>query len=138
MSTGTGHGYGVAAGAAGRVAADAAGGVAAGTRPLVAVGPGRPVTAIAGVTTDGSVAALSSVITPGGVGYVSPLRSGTTGTGPDASLPRIEPSEPITTYFESPSAETETHEDDEPAVPDEARARIIADASASTPLDGGR
>ena len=104
-----------------------------GSRPLVAVGPGRPATSIAA---DPSVAALGTGVAPG-VGYVSPLRSGTTPTAADVSLPRIEPSEPITTYFESPRAPADSHEDDEPAVPDEARARIIADASASTPLDAG-
>ncbi len=62
---------------------------------------------------------------------------GSGGFAPDTSLPRIDPPEPITTYFESPGAVAAHDADDEPAVPDEARPQIVAGASASTPLDAG-
>jgi hypothetical protein len=62
---------------------------------------------------------------------VSPIRS-------DGSLPRIEPAEPIPTYLDAPGAAALAPEgDDEPAVPDEARGRIVADATADVPVAAG-
>ncbi|MBA2373196.1 MAG: hypothetical protein H0V74_03205, partial [Chloroflexi bacterium] len=55
--------------------------------------------------------------------FVSPLRPA---IGPDAALPPIDPAEPIPTYLEGPgSAALGPDRDVEPAVPDEARERII-------------
>jgi hypothetical protein len=65
-----------------------------------------------------------------GVPRVSPLRAGTqptdAGAAPVAVLPPIAPAEPIGTYGETTS-------DDEPALPDEARARAADAATAPTP-----
>jgi hypothetical protein len=68
------------------------------------------------------------------VQYVSPKRAGA--DVPATSLPQIAPAEPISTYVAAPG-DTDTEADDEPSVPDEARARIIADATAAGPLDAG-
>jgi len=53
------------------------------------------------------------------------------------TLPPIAPAEPVSTYPEMPGVETGPEHDDEPAVPDEARARIVADATADDPVDAG-
>ena len=104
---------------------------------MVAVGPGP---AIPGATGTASGA-------PGqpAVPYVSPRRgSGTplASSDPDAAtavstLPHIAPAEPVPTYPDTPGVETDPEHDDEPAVPDEARARIVADATADDPVDAG-
>jgi hypothetical protein len=58
-------------------------------------------------------------------------------------MPRIQPPEPVATYLESPAAAAATGAPDgdelheEPAVPDEARARIVAAAAADAPVDAG-
>ncbi len=104
----------------------------AGSRPMVAVGPGAPVRTPVGVA--GAVPASSSVP------FVSPLRQDAIADDAEVTpLPPIAPAEPIPTYQEParPStAESDDHE--EPALPDEARAREAAMASAATPpLDVG-
>ena len=82
----------------------------------------------------GGIPVASSAAIP----YVSPRRAGATGReAPAASLPPIAPAEPVSTYPETPGAATGPDQDDEPSVPDEARARIIADATADTPVDAG-
>jgi hypothetical protein len=56
------------------------------------------------------------------------------------ALPRIKPAEPIPTYLGPPGAIAIPDDDasgDEPAVPDESRARLLADASADAPTDAG-
>ena len=55
----------------------------------------------------------------------------------DVALPSIAPAEPVSTYPDLPGAAHGPDQDDEPSVPDEARARIVADASADAPLDAG-
>ena len=97
-------------------------------RQPVAVGPGA----------GDAVAAAAAVATPGGpggpLGGVSARRED---DGlPAVDLPRITPAEPVSTYLDGPSAVT-ADERDEPAVPDEARARIVADANADTPVAAG-
>jgi DNA polymerase-3 subunit alpha len=97
----------------------------------VAVGPGKP----------------DVPLTPRGVPRVSPLRSDADDprqslSGDAASvatLPRIAPAEPVTTYVESPAiAEIGAEHDDEPALPDEARAREASAAVAPTrPSEAG-
>jgi hypothetical protein len=69
------------------------------------------------------------------VPYVSPLRAGAAAI---ASLPTIEPAEPIPTHPATVAGVTPSSErDDEPALPDEARATAAAAASADTvPIDG--
>jgi hypothetical protein len=69
-----------------------------------------------------------------GVPYVSPLRAGALAThSPDraATLPAIAPAEPIPTHLEGATPAPES-EPDEPALPDEARARVAAEAAAPT------
>ena len=68
------------------------------------------------------------------VTYVSPRRGG--GTIP-VELPAIAPAEPIGTHVELPGGVHPTDDRDEPSVPDEARARIVAEATADTPVDVG-
>jgi hypothetical protein len=99
-------------------------------RTPVAVGPGqRPAPVAVGAAPAG---------VPGG-GFVSPRREGSNGGGPPGSLPRIEPPEPVPTYMGAPGALPDPNEDtpDEPAVPDEARARIMGDATADAPVAAG-
>jgi hypothetical protein len=102
-------------------------------RPLVPVGPGQPVDVGVGRSAGAGVGRL-----PAGVPFVSPRRGGgVTDGGPVATLPPIAPAEPISTYPETIGAATGPDQDDEPAVPDEARARIVADASADSPVEAG-
>ena len=72
---------------------------------------------------------------------VSPRREdGNVGPPPD-SMPRIQPGEPIPTYLEpagTVAVADEAHDlHEEPSVPDEARARILADATADAPVAAG-
>jgi hypothetical protein len=76
--------------------------------------------------------------------YVSPLRGGILpdegawerpGT-PAATLPRIAPAEPVSTYGEVAGSPEASDRDVEPALPDEARSRVAAEAAAGTaPLE---
>jgi hypothetical protein len=56
-------------------------------------------------------------------------------------MPRIQPAEPVGTYLEparAPGDDDTGHElHDEPSVPDEARRRIVADATADAPVAAG-
>jgi DNA polymerase-3 subunit alpha len=92
-------------------------------RPLVAVGPGQPVAVAVGA--GGPVDSVP---------YVSPRRGGVVA---EVSLPQIAPAEPVSVDPETPGAALGPDQDDEPSVPDEARARIVADASADAPVDAG-
>jgi hypothetical protein len=67
---------------------------------------------------------------------VSPRRAGG-GEGPAADLPQITPAEPIGAHVDLPGGVPPDDERDEPAIPDEARAKIVADATADTPVDAG-
>jgi hypothetical protein len=72
------------------------------------------------------------------VPYVSPLRADAVDAAAVAVLPRIAPAEPVPTY--APSAAgvgaPASERDDEPALPDEARTRAVAEAAAATaPLE---
>jgi hypothetical protein len=67
-----------------------------------------------------------------GIPYVSPLRADAA-----AGLPVIAPAEPLPTYGEGPPAGS-VDQDDEPALPDEARARVAtALLGPTTPLEAG-
>jgi DNA polymerase-3 subunit alpha len=128
-SGGNGSGYAGGQGFGPPVAAPSIGpGAAAGSprpeRPLVAVGRGQAVPATAG--------AMPSR-TPT-VPYVSPRRGGVAG---HAELPAIAPAEPIGAHVELPGGVPAADDRDEPAVPDEARAQIVADATADAPVDAG-
>jgi len=111
-------------------AGDRSGGRNGGSRrPPVPVGPG----AVPGGPAFAPVGAT-----------VSPRREGANGQAngnPPDSMPRIQPGEPIAAYMEPAGAEVagdashDLHE--EPSVPDEARARIVADATADAPVDAG-
>jgi hypothetical protein len=68
------------------------------------------------------------------VPYVSPRRGG---GGPVTDLPQIAPAEPIGAHVELRGGLPPDEGHDEPAVPDEARAKIVADATAETPVDAG-
>ena len=101
-------------------------------RTPVGVGPG----VAAGVPT--------AVPATGGApsAFVSPRRDGEHGNGTGATpeaMPRIQPPEPVGTYIEARGAIVTADEDahDEPAVPDEARARIVGDATADAPVAAG-
>ena len=105
----------------------------AGERPPVAVGPGPGVQppVVVGV----------SPLRPGAAA-VGPSRSAAApivGSGPGAptaDLPRIAPAEPVATGLESSDADGLDIEDDEPPLPDEARARVVDAARAPTlPLE---
>jgi hypothetical protein len=82
------------------------------------------------------------------VEYVSPLRGGIMPeSGPlerplvagTATLPRIAPAEPVATYADAPGSLELGDHDVEPALPDEARSRAVAEAaSATAPLEAGR
>jgi DNA polymerase-3 subunit alpha len=102
-------------------------------RPLVPVGPGsapRSPAAVPVAPEGGSSPATTMPTVP----YVSPRRGG--GTEPTA-LPPIAPAEPIGAHVELPGGLPRPDDRDEPAVPDEARARIVADATADSPIDAG-
>ncbi|HXG25481.1 MAG TPA: hypothetical protein VNL94_01325, partial [Candidatus Binatia bacterium] len=74
--------------------------------------------------------------------YISPLRGGVIpeagplerkpAAAPASTLPRIAPAEPVSTYAEPPGQEESVDHDVEPALPDEARSRVAAAASAET------
>ena len=72
------------------------------------------------------------------VPFVSPLRSEATHTGSvaataTAELPPIAPADPLPTYHEPPDLELlATEQDDEPALPDEARSRAVQASEAPT------
>jgi hypothetical protein len=89
-----------------------------GPRPMVPVGPGP----------DAKVPAAAGA-------YVSPLRA----SGElDANLPPIDPPTPIPTYLEPAGlAEMDPDRDDDPAVPDETRERLVAEATSATRTDAG-
>ncbi len=89
-----------------------------GPRPMVPVGPGP----------DAEVPAAA-------VAYVSPLRA----SGElDASLPPIDPPTPVSTYLEPAGlAAMDPDRDEDPAVPDETRERIVAEATSATRTDAG-
>jgi DNA polymerase III subunit alpha len=87
-------------------------------RPMVAVGPGP----------DGAAAAVQ---------MVSPLRSDARALGTAPAAP-FAPAEPVPTYVDAPGVAAMAPDRDlDPAVPDEARARIVADATADAPVDAG-
>jgi len=100
-------------------------------RPPVAVGPGPP-TALP--VESGSASSVGGTPRPAHVPYVSPRRGG--GVAP-ADLPPIAPAEPVGAHVELPGGVQPSDGRDEPPVPDEARARIVADASADAPVDAG-
>jgi OB-fold nucleic acid binding protein len=81
-------------------------------------------------------------VTASSPAFVSARREtadGNGSAGPPASMPRIEPGVPVPTYMEAPGAAAGSNDDgpDEPAVPDEARARIVGDATADAPVAAG-
>jgi len=95
-------------------------------RPMVPVGPGP------GVEGDGAPAAP--------VPMVSPLRHAAVTAPSDspAAIAPFAPAEPIPTYVDAPGmAAMAPDRDLDPAVPDEVRARIVADATAHAPVDAG-
>jgi len=103
-------------------------------RPMVAVGPGP------GPTGD-----HSAPVVP--IPAVSPLRaearpaeSGASVAPPSTVTPPapFAPAEPIPTYVDTPGiAAMDPDRDEDPAVPDEARARIVADATSDVAVDAG-
>jgi hypothetical protein len=79
--------------------------------------------------------------------YVSPLRGGVMPEGGPleragtavATLPSIAPADPVATYQDAPGSSTAMDRDVEPALPDEARSRVAAEASAATdPVEAAR
>jgi DNA polymerase-3 subunit alpha len=102
-----------------------------GRRRPVAVGPGP-------VMVGSGAAAGASAARSVGVGTDGSTPSTGIESAPPVTLPRIDPPAPIPTYIEGPgSVDIEREPSDEPAVPDEARARIVSDASATAPVAAG-
>jgi DNA polymerase-3 subunit alpha len=100
-------------------------GPAAGSgRPLVPVGPGQGAPVVAG----------GPAPTAPAVPYVSPRRGGGAGS---SDLPPIAPGEPIGAHVALTGGVQPADDRDEPAVPDETRARIVAEANAAVPVDAG-
>ena len=118
----TGNGGGTASGSL------AAGGPAARRRSV----PGQPVGGRAG---GGAVARPVAASVVPAVPFVSPRRGGRGpgGRRPRRRLPPIAPAEPVSTYPDTPGVAHGPDQDDEPSVPDEARARIVADATRRRP-----
>jgi DNA polymerase-3 subunit alpha len=111
------------------VASGDRGGRGGARRPPVAVGPGAPSPVAVGATAGHGPGA--GVANAGAGPIVSPIRA-------DDTLPPIEPAEPVPTYLEAPgSAALAPEGDDEPPVPDEARGRIVAAATADAPVAAG-
>jgi hypothetical protein len=54
-----------------------------------------------------------------------------------ADLPPIAPAEPIGAHVDLPGGVRPPDDRDEPPIPDEARARIVADANDDAPVDAG-
>jgi hypothetical protein len=74
------------------------------------------------------------------VPFVSPRRAGAAPVGAapvETRLPSIAPAEPVSAYPDTPGVAQGPDQDDEPSLPDEARARIVADATADAPVDAG-
>lgn len=71
---------------------------------------------------------------PTGVPFVSPRR---VGLAEASGLPPIAPAEPMGAHVELPGGVQLPDDRDESPVPNEVRARIVADASADTPVDAG-
>jgi DNA polymerase-3 subunit alpha len=112
-----------------------AGGLAAADRPLVEVGPGVAVPA--GPSPAGSGGGPDAPGAPPPrpqVPYVSPRRGGETTR---VDLPPIAPAEPVAAHVELPGGVQPSDDRDEPPVPDEARARIVADATTGPPVEAG-
>jgi DNA polymerase-3 subunit alpha len=115
-------------------------------RPMVAVGPGQVVPVGSGVgpgvrpgvgVSATGQSEQTGPIAPA-IPYVSPRRGGIVAEGSlAATLPPIAPAEPVSTYPDIAGAGASPDADDEPPVPDEARSRIVADATADTPTDAG-
>ncbi len=94
--------------------------------PVPSAAPGAFVSAPSGRS-----AGSGSPVVP----YVSPLRAS---SGPAVDLPPIAPAEPVSAHLDPPGGSQAADEHDEsPSVPDEARARIVADATAGAPTDAG-
>jgi len=102
-------------------------------RPPVPVGPG-PGAAMPAGSGSASSTRVGGTTRPAQVPYVSPRRAG--GVAP-ADLPPIAPAEPVGAHVELPGGVRPSDDRDEPSVPDEARARIVADATADAPVDAG-
>jgi hypothetical protein len=125
----------------------------------VPVGPGRAVEerSLVGTAAGGGGFDVASLVTNGttatdatnghgppldeirpGVPRVSPLRADAQGSGQrNGALPAIAPAEPIPTYHEPPGLSDSdaggfADRDEEPALPDEARARAASESAAPT------
>jgi DNA polymerase-3 subunit alpha len=108
----------------------------------VAVSPGSPPSN--GNGNGGAASAFDPrAVVPGRrpeIAYVSPLRGGAKPEGGPweraggavSTLPRIAPAEPVSTYAEPPGQRDLVDHDVEPALPDEARSRVAAEAAAAT------
>jgi hypothetical protein len=90
-------------------------------RPAVAVGPGRE-------PNGGTIVVAAGAPSPS-------VDASAPGLG---TLPPIRPADPVQTYAPAPGSLAAADDaDEEPAVPDEARARIVADATADTAVAAG-
>jgi hypothetical protein len=94
-------------------------------RQPVAVGPGPGSTPVPGQALAAPTISARPAAAPDGP--------------PPSAMPRIDPGEPVPTYLAGPGsvAVAPADDGDEPAVPDEARARIVADATSGGPVTAG-
>ncbi len=92
-------------------------------RPSVPVGPGRG---------SGAAMAVAAGVAAGPPTSAGPLTSDL------GTLPPIRPADPVQTYAPAPGSLSAADDaDEEPAVPDEARARIVADATSDSAVAAG-
>jgi OB-fold nucleic acid binding protein len=101
--------------------------------PLVPVGPGAPEAGpVPAVAAGGGVAPAGPASRPA-VPYVSPRRGGSQ----SPELPQISPAEPIGIHIEVPGALPAPDDRDEPAIPDEARDKVLETAINDMPIEAG-
>lgn len=111
-------------------------------RTPVAVGPGQPaqvgVGAAAVAAGAGGTGTDAARVDAPAAPFVSPRRDDGPGIPPD-ELPHIAPPEPVPTYLAATGAIPGPIDDapEEPPVPDEARARILGDATDDVPVSAG-
>jgi len=110
-----------------------------GERPPVAVGPGRPIVPPAPAPPAAVPLAAVSPLRPGTLVEGAPGAAPASLPSGPAFLPPIDPGEPVATYLEAPDfGAPGADDDDEPPLPDEARARAADAAVAPTvPVEAG-
>jgi hypothetical protein len=128
---GAGNGNGAGFGGGQRYGPPPGGQPRSGSTPTVPAAGSAPATGPLASAAGGPSFAATAPVVP----YVSPKRAT---TAPVVDLPPIAPAEPVSAHLDPPGGPQAIDEHDEsPSVPDEARARIVADATAGAPTDAG-